>query len=475
MIEQKDINETGSIFKCGFNNRQNTCDPFVFDQSGNLVENSLDSRIKDNQMLGFTIDGVGSASEKIVVCGPQFKAVKTVGASDNPDYYLHGICYWKSNTLDNSPSLVNPIKPLRDESLQFSRGIYYYMIAEMGFSLHVTDNSEEVLMGAPGIHNWMGSVIRHKKEIDFDTGSNTGEAGPTAGTRYVTDVIHPELIANSAVGNDSYLGYAVTSGYFLGSKRTELLYVASAPQADGQSGAVYIFSYQKTNSGKFTMRIRQKFESQQMGEYFGYTLLTEDFDNDGLPDLAIGAPMHSKNKYNDNGVVYIFINKGNLHFELQKKLSSDIEQSGRFGTSIAKIGDIDLDGYNDIAIGAPFENDGAVYIFHGRQLFEGKLESTRPSQKLTPSKNDVTTPKNFMFGHSISRGVDLDNNGYNDIAVGAPEGEKVFVYKTYPSGNVDVELRTDKSGLKQKDNLLKVTACWKILSKIPVQGDLGNK
>lgn len=41
----------------------------------------------------------------------------------------------------------------------------------------------------------------------------------------------------------------------------------------------------------------------------------------------------------------------------------------RFGTAIAAISDLNLDGFNDVAIGAPFENDhrGAVYIYHGDQ------------------------------------------------------------------------------------------------------------
>lgn len=39
----------------------------------------------------------------------------------------------------------------------------------------------------------------------------------------------------------------------------------------------------------------------------------------------------------------------------------------RFGTAIAAVPDLNLDGFNDVVIGSPLENDhrGAVYIYHG--------------------------------------------------------------------------------------------------------------
>lgn len=41
----------------------------------------------------------------------------------------------------------------------------------------------------------------------------------------------------------------------------------------------------------------------------------------------------------------------------------------RFGTAVAAVSDLNLDGFNDVVIGAPFENDhrGAVYIYHGQK------------------------------------------------------------------------------------------------------------
>lgn len=44
-------------------------------------------------------------------------------------------------------------------------------------------------------------------------------------------------------------------------------------------------------------------------------------------------------------------------------------ENARFGSAIAALTDIDLDGFNDIVIGAPLENQnsGAIYIYNGFQ------------------------------------------------------------------------------------------------------------
>ena len=44
----------------------------------------------------------------------------------------------------------------------------------------------------------------------------------------------------------------------------------------------------------------------QLGENFGYTVCAEDFNKDGLSDLAVGAPTHSLTDDNDVGCVYIY-------------------------------------------------------------------------------------------------------------------------------------------------------------------------
>lgn len=61
---------------------------------------------------------------------------------------------------------------------------------------------------------------------------------------------------------------------------------------------------------------------------------------------------------------------------------------GRFGAAIAALADLNGDGLLDVAVGAPLEAQGAVYIFNGQQ---GGL-SPQPSQVRSPTCQSDPTP-----------------------------------------------------------------------------------
>lgn len=144
-------------------------------------------------------------------------------------------------------------------------------------------------------------------------------------------------------------------------------------------------------------------------------------------------------------------------------ITSDYEQSGRFGIALSKIGDINMDGYNDIAISAPFEGNGVVYIYLGGSMGL----SSKPSQILQAPTSDGST----MFGHSISRGVDIDNNNYNDVAIGAPNSDTVYVYKSYPVIKMVTSLNNPNGQLLPNVREFSINVCAKYISP----GSISNK
>lgn len=134
--------------------------------------------------------------------------------------------------------------------------------------------------------------------------------------------------------------------------------------------------------------------------------------------------------------------------------------------SISKIGDINLDGHNDLLVSAPFENDGTVYIFLGTSI---GISST-PSQIIQAPKIQPSLHLNMkpMFGFGISRGVDIDDNGYNDVAIGDPNSEVVYIYRTYPMIRINSVLDFSRSDLKVDTKALNMSFCAKYLSKSKV-------
>ena len=57
-------------------------------------------------------------------------------------------------------------------------------------------------------------------------------------------------------------------------------------------------------------------------------------------------------------------------------LKHESASGGRFGAVIEALGDLDGDGLGDFAVAAPFEGQGAVYIYRGSRsfTFQGEKE-----------------------------------------------------------------------------------------------------
>ena len=157
-----------------------------------------------------------------------------------------------------------------------------------------------------------------------------------------------------------------------------------------------------------------------------------------------------------------------MKFEKPTILQSNYKGSGRFGMSISKLGDINLDGYNDLLISAPFEDDGAIYIYLGRHQGISLTPSQRiQAPKIDPHKFDESFTKP-MFGFGLSRGVDIDGNGYNDVAIGAPNSEVVFIYRSYPIIRINSVLNLFNRDLKIDSKTMNVSFCAKYSSKTKI-------
>jgi len=143
---------------------------------------------------------------------------------------------------------------------------------------------------------------------------------------------------------------------------------------------------------------------------FGYGIAgAGDVNNDGFPDLIIGAYGEDGGTYSA-GRAYVFDGNSGALIHTLESLSP--EMNAYFGVTVIGIGDITDDGCAEFAVGAVYEGGGAqdagrVYVFDGLSgTVVYTLES--PNAELTGA-----------FGHDVCKLDDVDNDGYSDIVIGA--------------------------------------------------------
>uniref|UniRef100_A0AAZ3QCX5 Integrin alpha-2 domain-containing protein n=1 Tax=Oncorhynchus tshawytscha TaxID=74940 RepID=A0AAZ3QCX5_ONCTS len=187
-----------------------------------------------------------------------------------------------------------------------------------------------------------------------------------------------------------------------------------------------------------------------------------------LVDLFVGAPLFmdrgSDGKLREVGQVSVFLGKGGFSFNTPITLSGT-EIYSRFGSSIATLGDLDMDGFNDIAIAAPYggpKHRGLVYIHNGRAAGPDPV----PSQVLEGRWASSYMPPSF--GYSLHGATDIDQNGYPDLIVGVFGADKAVLYRARPvisvNASLDISpqiLNPEERSCKLPDSDTKVS-CFKV-------------
>ncbi len=92
-----------------------------------------------------------------------------------------------------------------------------------------------------------------------------------------------------------------------------------------------------------------------------------DVDGDGSTDLLLASNYDSPNAVSHAGAVYVLLGPFQSAHDLSEAalVLNGTYEDGYFGTSTAGLGDVDGDGADEFAIGAPgaYDGDGAVYIY----------------------------------------------------------------------------------------------------------------
>jgi Ca2+-binding RTX toxin-like protein len=135
-----------------------------------------------------------------------------------------------------------------------------------------------------------------------------------------------------------------------------------------------------------------------------------DFNLDGTPDIAVGAPL----SLGGGSVYYLFLNPDGTVLE-STEISEGIGSSSGFGSSVAAIGDLNANGVIDLIVGSPDSSKGDV------QVIQTNASLTSIGVTFTTGfGGGPTLVAEDAFGSSVAALGDLDGDGIGDVAVGAP-------------------------------------------------------
>ena len=95
--------------------------------------------------------------------------------------------------------------------------------------------------------------------------------------------------------------------------------------------------------------------------------------------------------------------------------------------------------YLDLAVGAPYEDRGAVYIFRGSARGIFPAHSQRIGARDFPGVSGLRA-----FGASLSASpADVDNNGYPDVVIGSFAGDAVVILRSRPVVDIKADIHTE--------------------------------
>uniref|UniRef100_A0A672LNG0 Integrin subunit alpha 7 n=1 Tax=Sinocyclocheilus grahami TaxID=75366 RepID=A0A672LNG0_SINGR len=349
---------------------------------------------KDNQWLGVTVKSQGIGG-KVVTCAHLYELRQHVNQTFETRDPI-GRCYVLSEDLTERDDLDGGEWKFCEGR---SQGHEQFGFCQQGLSASFTPDKNYILFGAPGTYNWKGLLFMANPVEDA----------------LVYKTLEPSKSSFEDVAQNSYLGFSVDSARGIMSK-SELTFVAGAPRAK-HTGAVVLL--RKDNV--YRLMPDHILWGEELASSFGYSVAVADLNSDGWTDLVVGAPNFFDRKAEIGGAVYVYLNPAS-HWEKARPIRLNGTYDSMFGMTVSSAGDLDQDGYEDIAVGAPFDGDGKVFIYRG----SSSGIDTKPSQVLDGLNAGVK-----QLGYSISGGLDVDGNFYPDLAIGSLS-DQVVLYRSCP-------------------------------------------
>jgi len=256
------------------------------------------------------------------------------------------------------------------------------------------DGRDDFALGCP---DDAGAGISGSGRVYLFLSTSTGSA-----TVASADAVLEGWHTNQSSGNS-----LAARGDMDGDGRVDL--VVGAPSYSSGPGTAYVLT--TLPSGIQALRDVAAADVSATGDQLGWDVDNGgDVNGDGLADLLIGAPTAG---WNDAGAAYLFF--GPLLGSLDATDADSTAGGGSdyaSGSSVAIPGDTDGDGYDDILVGAP-----GYFSAGGGLLWLGGVRADISG----PWDVSLSGSSGSDAGYAVSTAGDVDGDGDTDLLIGAPE------------------------------------------------------
>lgn len=176
------------------------------------------------------------------------------------------------------------------------------------------------------------------------------------------------------------------------------------------------------------------FESDQAGAQLGRASAAGDVNGDGFGDVIVGAGNYDNDQV-DEGRAWLFLGSSSGLSTTPAWIVESNQSSSAFGVNAVGVGDINADGFDDVAVSSTFHDfdlvdEGAAFLYLG--------SATGPST--TADQVIQGNQAASLFGRTANAG-DVNGDGFNDVLIGAASWDggqqdegRVFVMKGSAQG-----------------------------------------